>query len=779
MKNYIKLLAAAILFITTAQLHAQERYTMSGYLKDKKTGETLIGATIYIKEIKHGVVTNPYGFFSISLPKGEYSVDFTFVGYDKLSQRVKLTSNTTLNAELESSSVQLESVVVSSKKKDENVSRTQLGMAKIDSKKLSSLPVLMGESDIMKSIQLMPGVQAPVEGSSGFTVRGGSSDQNLILLDEAPVYNASHLLGFFSVFNTDAIKDATLYKGDIPAAHGGRLSSLLDIRMKDGNSKDYHLSGGIGLISSRLTVEGPIKKDKGSFIVSARRTYADMFLALSSDSSIRKNKLYFYDVNVKGNYTINDNNRVFVSAYFGRDVTGYGNDFSMKWGNATLTTRWNHVFNSRLFSNFTVIYSNYQYNLENSDTKPEFKWRSNLQDIGFKYDFSFYQGTSNTIKFGVSSTLHYIEPGKVTVDGKSSSFNATDKRAVENGVYVSNEQKIGDKLTLNYGLRFSSFHNFGPATVYVVDKNKGFAVTDTITYGKNNFYNSSFGFEPRFSANYRINDNSSVKAAYSRTRQYLQLASNSSAGSPLDIWFPASQYVEPQISDQVGVGYFRNFMDNSLEFSVEGFYKWMQNQIDFKDNADLLLNDQLEKELRFGKARSYGVEFFVRKNTGNLTGWVSYTLSKAIRKFPDINAGKSYNANYDHPNNLNVVLTYKISPRTDFTASWVYYSGTPITYPAMRFNYGNSNLPYYEPGTKNSWRLPDYHRLDLSLTVRNKRKPGQRWESEWNFAVYNAYNRANAYSVYFETDKNDSKKINTYKMVMFPIIPSVTYNFKF
>ena len=545
--------------------------------------------------------------------------------------------------------------------------------------------------------------------------------------------------------------------------------------MKDGNRKEYHVNGGIGIISSRLTVEGPIKKDKGSFIISARRTYADMFLKLSKDSMMRQNKLYFYDVNAKANYDINANNRLFVSAYFGRDFTGFGNDFSFSWGNATVTTRWNHVFNSKLFSNLTLIYSNYQYNLGNSNAKPTFKWRSNLEDVGLKYDFTLYQGARNTIKFGLASTLHFIQPGMFKVDGKKSDFQTTDSRAIENAVYLQDEQKLGDKLTLIYGLRLSSFHNMGPGSTYTINKN--FEVTDTVSHGKHSIYHSSYGLEPRFSANYRLDETSSIKAAYSRTRQYLQLASNSAAGSPLDVWFPASAYVKPQVSDQVGLGYFRNFEDNAYELSVEGFYKWMQNQIDFKDNADLLLNNQLEKELRFGKAQSYGVEIFARKNTGNLTGWISYTLSKATRKFSDINQGKTYNANYDHPNNLNVVLTYKLTKRAEFTSSWTYYSGTPITYPTMRFSYGNMNLPIY--GDKNASRLPDYHRLDLSLTLKNKRKPGQRWESEWNFAVYNAYNRGNAYSVYFETDEKDQSKIRTYKMVMFPIIPSITYNFKF
>lgn len=774
--NHIRYAIMAILLMAVTQISAQNRVTLSGYLKDKKSGETLIGATVYVKETRQGISTNPYGFYSLTLPKGDYTVAISFMGYNKIEKKISLTKNTTMDEELENESIQMNEVVVTSTRKDQNVSGTTMGMARLDPRKLSSLPVLMGESDIMKSMQLMPGVQSTSEGSSGFSVRGGSVDQNLILLDEAPVYNASHLMGFFSVFNSDAIKEATLYKGDIPATNGGRLSSLLDIRMKDGNRKELHGSGGIGLISSRLTVEGPIKKDKGSFIISARRTYADLFLKASKDSTLNQNKLYFYDVNAKASYDLNANNRLFVSTYFGRDVTGYGNDFSFSWGNATVTTRWNHVFNSKLFSNLTLIYSSYQYDLSNSNAKPTFKWRSNLEDVGLKYDFTLYQGASNTVKFGVASTLHYIQPGKFKVDGKHSDIESTDQRAIESAIYLQNEQKIGEMLTLTYGLRLSSFLNIGPGKSDIIDPTT-FEVTDTKEHSKGSIYHKSWGLEPRFSATYRIDEASSVKAAYSRTRQYLQLASNSAAGSPLDVWFPTSEYVKPQLSDQVGVGYFRNFDDNSYEVSIEGFYKWMNHQIDFKDNADLLLNNQLEKELRFGKARSYGVELLVRKNSGALTGWVSYTLSKAIRTFADINEGRSYNANYDHPHNINVVLAYKLTKRTELTASWTYYSGSPITYPTMRFGFGNMNLPIY--GEKNGARVPDYHRLDLSLTLKGKYKPGRRWQGEWNFAVYNAYNRANAYSVYFETDKNDQSKIHTYKMVMFPIIPSITYNFKF
>ncbi|PWE00242.1 TonB-dependent receptor [Marinilabilia rubra] len=755
--------------------HSQNDVTISGYVKDKDTGETLIGATLYIQELQAGSVTNAYGFYSMTVPEGKYTIQYSYIGYQNQVIEVDLTGKQTINIDLAPKSIELNAVEIKGRARDHNIKSTQMGMVQMDSKTLKNLPVLFGESDLMKSIQMMPGVQSPVEGSSGFSVRGGAMDQNLILLDEATVYNPSHLMGFFSVFNADAIKDVTLYKGDIPASAGGRLSSLLDVRMRDGNKKEFQAEGGLGLISSRLTLEAPIKKDKGSFIISGRRTYADMFLRLSSDSSINQNKLYFYDLNAKANYEINSNNRVFLSGYFGKDAYGYADDFGMNWGNATLTARWNHLFSEKLFSNLTLLYSKYNYQVEINQGTPDYDWTSYLENLSAKYDFTWYFSPSTTIRFGGQAIRHFIQPGRFEVSNQASDYKVSDNKAMEYATYVLAERKIGDKLKIDAGLRFSAFQNIGKATVYRIDDN--FEVTDTVNYGKNNIYNTHTGLEPRLSARYLVDEKNSLKASYSHTYQYIQLASNSTSGTPLDVWFPASEYIQPQVCDQLSVGWFRNFDNNSYEASVETFYKWMDHQIDFEANSNLMLNDQLEKEVRFGKAHSYGLEFLLRKNEGKLNGWIGYTWSRAWRNFPDINNGKEYRANYDIPHNLNIVLNYQLSKRVGISSAWVYKTGAPITYPSMRFRHGESSLPIYTD--KNNARMPDYHRLDLSVIIKGKDKPERKWEGEWHIGLYNAYNRANAYSVQFEEDPDTPNKINAYKMVMFRIVPSVTYNFKF
>jgi hypothetical protein len=756
-------------------LLGQQNVTISGYVKDRETGETLIGATLYVQELESGSVTNVYGFYSFSLPAGEYTIQYSFVGYQDEVKKVNLKENQTLNVELIPKSIELNAVEIKGKAKDHNIQSTQMGTVQMSSKTLKKLPVLFGESDLMKSIQMMPGIQTPVEGSSGFSVRGGGMDQNLILLDEATVYNPSHLMGFFSVFNSDAIKDITLYKGDIPASAGGRLSSLLDVRMRDGNKKELKAEGGIGIIASRLTVEAPIKKEKGSFIISGRRTYADMFLKASSDSMINRNKLYFYDLNAKANYEINSNNRIFLSGYFGKDNYGYADDFGMNWGNATLTARWNHLFSDKLFSNLTLLYSKYNYQVEIKEGNPDYNWTSYLENLSAKYDFTWYTSPKTTVRFGVQAIRHFIQPGRFEVSNRTSDFKVPDNKALEYGTYLLAEKKINDKLSINAGLRFSVFQNLGKATVFRINDN--YEVTDTVYYKNNKIFNTYTGLEPRFSARYLIDQQNSVKASYSRTYQYIQLASNSTAGTPLDIWFPASEYVKPQVCDQISVGWFRNFNNNRYEASIESFYKWLNHQIDFDANANLMLNDQLEKEIRFGDGHSYGLEFLVRKNEGKMTGWLGYTWSRALRQFPDINNGKEYRSNYDIPHNLTIVLNYQFSKRVGLSSNWTYRTGAPITYPIMRFKHADSNLPVY--GDKNNARLPSYHRLDLAVTIKNKTKPGRKWTGEWNIGAYNAYNRANAYSVQFEEDPDIPNKIHAYKMVMFKIVPSITYNFKF
>jgi hypothetical protein len=769
------LIACFILLLISDNTEAQTNVTLSGHIKDSKTGETLIGATLYVQELQSGTATNAYGFYSLTLPKGKYTIQFSYVGYQDQVKTVNVSENQKLNIELIPKNIELNAVEIRGRAANHNISSTQMGMVEMDAKTIKTMPVLLGESDVMKSIQMMPGIQTPVEGSSGFSVRGGATDQNLVLLDEATVYNPSHLMGFFSVFNADAIKDVTLYKGDIPASAGGRLSSLLDVRMRDGNTKEFKAEGGIGIIASRLTLEAPIIKDKSSFIISGRRTYADMFLKLSSDSSINNNKLYFYDLNAKANYELNSNNRFFISGYFGKDAYGYADDFGMNWGNATFTFRWNHLFSDRLFSNLTLLYSKYNYQVEINEGSPDYNWTSYLENLSAKYDFTWFLSPSSKIRFGAQAIRHFIQPGRFEVSDQPSDYKVPDNKAMEYGTYLLAEQKIGAKLSVNAGLRMSAFQNIGKATVFRI--NEDYEVTDTIHYKNNDIFNTYTRFEPRFSARYMLNEHTSIKGSYSRTYQYIQLASNSTAGTPLDVWFPASEYVKPQKCDQISAGWFRNFNNNQYEASVETFYKWMDNQIDFDANANLMLNDQLEKEIRIGKAYSYGIEFLLRKNEGRLNGWLGYTWSKARRKIPDINNGRKYPANYDIPHNLNIVLNYRISNRINISSVWNYRTGAPITYPTMRFKHAQSSLPVY--GDKNSSRLPDYHRLDVAVSIKNKDKPGRKWEGEWHIGAYNAYNRANAYSVQFEEDPDTPNKINAYKTVMFRIVPSVTYNFKF
>lgn len=747
---------------------------LSGYIKDAATGETLIGATVYAKELRVGTITNVYGFYSLSLPSGNYNLNVSYVGYKPFEQKMKVDGKITLNLDLQASLINLQEVVISSKKQNENITGNQMSAIRINSEDIKRMPAFMGEADVLKSIQLLPGVQSSGEGFSGFNVRGGSADQNLILLDEATVYNPSHLLGFFSVFNSDAIKDVKIYKGDIPAQYGGRLSSLLDIRMKDGNSKKPQVTGGIGSIASRLTFEAPIIQDKSSILVSGRRTYADLFLPLAKDTLLHNNKLFFYDLNMKANYSLNDKNRFFLSGYFGRDVFSFRDMFNMTWGNATETFRWNHIFNERLFSNISLIYSDYNYSMDINQGMNTFKWESLIRDIGGKADLTWYADPSNTVRFGIHATHHYIEPGDIENKVSGQKIEVPLNRSMEYVLYLSNDQKISDKFLMNYGMRFSVLQNVGTASVFRYDDS--YEVIDTSNYTGSKPYHSNAGFEPRFSMTYIFNSSLSLKASYSKTRQYLQLASNSSAGLPTDVWFPSSPNIKPQVSDQLATGIFKNLFNDELELSVEGYYKQMYNQIDFRDNAQLYFNDKLEAEIRTGEAFSYGMEFMIRKQSGKLTGWIGYTLSTARRKIEDINNGDWYRSNYDKPHNLVVVASYDLSPRVNIGANWIFTSGAPITLPTGKWEYGNMILPSYSE--RNGYRLPDYHRLDLSATIQLNKKP-RKFLSEMNISCYNAYNRKNPFTIYFEPDQTDNNTMKAYKLSMFGIIPAVTWNFRF
>jgi len=755
-----------------------KRFTISGNIKDKKTGEELIGATIYIKEIKTGTTTNVYGFYSVSLNPGKYSITYTYIGYAAVERNIELKENLVLDIELQTREQQLKEVIITGERPDENIRKSEMSVVRMDIKTINRIPALMGEVDIIKAIQMLPGVQSTAEGSSGFSVRGGGPDQNLILLDEAIVYNASHLLGFFSVFNNDAIKDVILYKGDIPASSGGRLSSLLDIRMKDGNQKTMSGAGGIGTISSRLTLEGPIKNDHTSFLVAGRRTYVDVFLPLAKNKEIRDNILYFYDFNAKINHRIDDRNRIFLSGYFGRDV--FSNDFArMSLGNQTGTLRWNHLFSQKLFSNFTLIHSMYDYRLGTPEGNANsFTWTSKMQNQSGKADFTWYADPNNTIRFGAAMIVHTFDPGHAKGTGSESlftEFSLPENYALEYGVYLSNEQRISEKLLVKYGVRFSAFQNIGPGTVYNYDE--GYNVLDSVVYGKRKIFKTFNALVPRLGLNYILSNKTSVKASYSRTVQYIHLAQNSTAGTPLDLWFPSSPNVKPQKADQFAIGYFRNLNDNALETSAEVYYKSMHDVIDFKDNAELLLNPQLEGELRTGKGWSYGLELMVRKNTGKLNGWVSYTLSATRRKIAGINDGRSYRAPYEKPHNISIVLNYEFSERSILSANWVYATGAPVTFPTGRAVIGNVIVPIYSD--RNAYRLPDYHRLDLSYTLKGKNKKNRKWQGEWNFSVYNAYGRKNAWAINFVEDQDNPNQTYAEKTYLFSIIPAITYNFKF
>ncbi len=764
----------------------EKKITISGYIRDISNGEELIGATVFVKELKSGTATNVYGFYSISVSPAEYTFVYSYIGYKSIEKKISLEEDLTLNIELKTDDKLLKEVLIQGEKKHENIKRAEMSTIKMDRQTIKQIPALMGEVDIIKAIQLLPGVAVVSEGSSGFSVRGGSADQNLILLDEAIVYNASHLMGFFSVFNNDIIKDVKLYKGYIPASHGGRLASLLNIRMKNGNNKKFSGSGGIGTISSRLTLEGPIFNEKTSYAIAGRRTYADLFLPLASDKSIRNNQLFFYDTNIKINHKLNENNRFYLSGYFGKDVfknAEEGEERVMSFGNQTFTARWNHLFSKKLFSNFSLIYSRFNYALEAGNDGNPVSWVSDLHNQSTKLDFTYFYNTENTIRFGGSFRRNKFEPCLAkgeSEEGFFDEFKVPHSVALESGVYISNEQEIAGILNLRYGLRISMFQNYGDDEVYTFEPMPGpyeirYQTVDSNQYS--GIYNTYLGFEPRFSLSYSLSETSSIKASYSRTRQYVQLASNSTAGMPLDIWFPASKNVKPQISDQVATGYFRNFFEGLLETSAEIYYKKMRNTIDFRDRAQLLFNKKLEGELRFGDAFSYGLELYARYKGEKFNGWISYTYSHTERKIEEINNGKSFVAPYDKPHDFAIVFTYNISKRISLSSNWIYSTGLPATLPIGGYVYGDKTIPIYSD--RNEARLPDYHRLDVALTIRGKEKPNKRWYGEWNISVYNAYYQKNLWTLNFPEEENNPSERYAEMTYLFPILPSITYNFHF
>ena len=756
-------------------LFAQNKFTLSGTIRDASSGETLIGATIKITgATPAGTLTNNYGYFALTQPEGTYTVTISYTGFASVIKTINLNKDTKLNEELKDANDLAEVTVSANNRKNENVKSAQMGLERIDMKSLNSIPVLLGEKDVLKTIQLLPGVKSGGEGNTGFYVRGGAADQNLIILDEAVVYNSSHLLGFFSTFNADAIKDVSLYKGGMPAQYGGRLSSVLDVKMDDGNNKEFKFQGGIGLIASRLKAEGPIVKDKGSFMVSFRRTYIDLFLRASPDSSINGSTLNFYDINAKANYKINDKNTIYISGYFGKDNIGVKDLFENNWGNVTTTIRLNHIFNDRLFSNTSLIYNNYNYTVRLLNDVTNFKATSLVRDFNFKEDFQYFSN-KHTLRFGLNATHHRISPIDITTSQESQVNPLTQEKryGLESAVYVSDEWAVTEKLNLLYGLRLAAFSLLGPGNFGSYDADGNILSSDKVESGK--FYKNYLNLEPRFSLSYLFNEENSVKASYNRNTQNIHILTNATSSSPTDQYVLSSNNIKPEIADQVAVGYFRNFAENNYEFSGEVYYKWMQNQIDYRDAAELLGNSNVESELLYGTGRAYGLELFFKKKFGKLNGWVGYTLSRTERKFAGLNNGNYFPSRQDRTHDVSFVGIYNLNKRWTFSSSLIYSTGNAVTYPAGKYVVGGQTVYYYTQ--RNAGRMPYTMRLDLSATLEGRNKG--RFQSSWNFGVYNALGRKNPYSVEFINDPTDASKTVAEQTSLFGIIPSVTWNFKF
>jgi TonB dependent receptor/CarboxypepD_reg-like domain/TonB-dependent Receptor Plug Domain len=768
-----KIILFLIFLFCGKTVFSQHKFTISGTIKSKKKGETLIGATVLSANI--GTVTNDYGFYSLTLPDGLQTVEFSNVGMQTQTFQIVLTKNMTINLSLEDTQKDLGQVIITAAPTSRRLSSPQMGIDKLSTGDIKDIPMLFGERDVLKALQLLPGIKSAGDGITGFYVRGGSADQNLILLDEAPVYNASHLLGFFSTFNSDAIKDVTIYKAGMPAQYGGRLSSVLDIKMNDGNNQNYNVSGGIGTVSSQLNVEGPLQKDKSSFLISARRTYADLFLKLSSDSSVRNNSLYFYDLNAKLNYQLGNYDRLYLSGYFGADKLGLGGLYSLQWGNGTGTLRWNHIFTNRLFSNTSLIFSNYNYHINQQNGANNVTLFSQIRDWNIKEELQWYFNEKHSFRMGVNSIFHTMRPDDITgSQGSNINSQVFQKRySWENAVYFSDVWKTSDKLNLSFGLRFSAFSILGPGDFYVLD-NMG-NVTDTLHYNTGQFVKTYFNPEPRLAVSYVLNKVSSIKLSYVRNVQYLHLISNSTTSNPTDKWIASTNIIKPELSDQLSVGYYRNLAENKYEMTVETYYKILQNQIDYRDGANVFTNGAIESQLLFGRGRAYGIEWLLKRKVGRLTGWISYTLSKVEEKIDGINENNWYSARQDRTHDIAVVAVYQMNKKWSFSANWVFYTGDAVSFPSGKYTVGGEVYFYY--AERNGYRMPDYHRLDLGVTVQLKNK--KHFSSELSFSLYNAYGRQNASTITFRQNKDDPSKTEAVQTALFTYVPSITYNFKF
>ncbi|MFV8343795.1 TonB-dependent receptor [Flavobacterium sp. XS2P39] len=773
---------------------AKQKFTISGTIIDANSNETLIGVNIAVPELKTGVTTNEYGFYSITVPKGNYTIEITYLGYQTIAESISLDQNIKNNFTLLSNETVLKEVVIIDHNTKTNIRKPEMSVNKLTISTIKKMPVVLGEVDVLKSILLLPGVTNAGEGASGFNVRGGGADQNLILLDEATIFNSSHVFGFFSVFNPDAIKDLKLYKGGIPARFGGRASSVLDIYQKDGNSKGFHINGGIGLISSRLLIEGPLEKDKGSFLVGGRSSYAHLFLKLSEEQ--KNNSAYFYDLNTKLSYKLNSNNSLYLSGYFGRDVFSLNKSFTNIYGNSTLNLRWNHLFSDKLFSNLSLIYSDYYYGLDLDFVG--FKWDSGIKNYNIKYDFRNYISDKFKLNYGINTIYYDFNPGTIKPSDTDSgiNFNQLDKKyAFEPALYINADHEISNTITVSYGLRYSMFYRLGQSTINVytdnnpVTFNPDLQIYEKATpigtkfYAKNKAIESFNNLEPRFSFAYQINEDQSVKASYNRMVQYLQLISNTSSPTPLDVWTPSDNFIKPQIADQVALGYFKNFKEGVYSLEIETYYKKVKNRLDYIDGANLIANEAIEQVILNGELRSYGLEIMARKNEGKFNGWISYTLSKSEQQTPGrtlnetgINNGNWYNSVYDKLHNIAITSAYTLNEKWSFGANFSLQTGQPVTYPTGQYEYLGITVPSY--GLRNENHLPAYHHLDIAATLTPRKNSGRNWKGEWVFSIYNLYNRKNAASINFrqniDTGSNEAVKTS-----IFGIVPAVSYNFKF
>ena len=792
------------LFFSIPNAISQETYTLSGRISEEASQETLIGVNVIFPKILKGTTTNGYGFYSITLPKGTYELEISYLGFETVQQKIDLHKNTKLDVNLKTASEQIDEVVLKSNSTIISLKKPEMSVHKVDIKTIKEMPVVLGEVDLIKSIQLLPGVTSAGEGASGFNVRGGAEDQNLILLDEATLYSSSHFFGFFSIFNADAIKNVKLYKGGIPAKYGGRVASVLDIHQKDGNKKDPHLTGGIGLISSRLMAEGPLQKNKSSYLLAGRSSYAHLFLKANPDT--KDNDLRFYDLNTKLNFDIDDRNKLYFSGYFGRDSFNIGGLFVNSYGNATFNARWNHLFSEQLFSNLSVIYTNYNYFLNLDFIGMD--WESGIKNLHLKYDFKHYYSDKFKLNYGVNLIHYHFNPGKISPSKENSAVNEDkleQKYAFEPAVYIEAEQTINDKISINYGIRSSLFFRMGGQSLFDYENNQPVVfnsatgnyeegrATGTTSYSKNEVIKQFGGLEPRVAISFKPNNNHAFKANYNRMYQYIHLISNTVSAAPLDVWAPSGKFIKPQIADQVAFGYYRNLKEEMYSIETEAYYKTVQNRIDYRAGADLIAEEQIETIILPGKSRSYGLELSLKKNKGNFKGWISYTLSKTEQQVKGstpsatgINNGEWYNAPYDKTHDLSITTSYKHSEKWRYGANFIYQTGRPTTYPTGQFttnlggNYDNESenitVPIY--GNRNEFNLPAYHHLDIAATYTPKPQTTKKWKGEWVFSIYNVYNRKNAASMNFRQNE-DTGANEAVRSSIFGMVPSITYNFKY